>query len=131
VLGQELGSSYKSLGAAAMTLNPLEFATLVVTGLTSCAEFGSYAFVHPVIRHLPPEHRVTVEKGLLSTELGNDRCAMNQTNSVSFSRLKAGFTDTSHFGFDLIPVIFGNARSDHHREILGALREISKCEIQK
>jgi hypothetical protein len=38
-----------------MTLNPLEFATLVVTGFTSCAEFGSYAFVHPVIRHLPKQ----------------------------------------------------------------------------
>jgi uncharacterized membrane protein len=45
----------------------LEFATLVVTGFTSCAEFGSYAFVHPVIRHLPPEHHVSVEKGLLGT----------------------------------------------------------------
>ena len=50
-----------------MTLNPLEFVTLVVTGFTSCAEFGSYAFVHPVIRHLPPEHHVSVEKGLLKT----------------------------------------------------------------
>ena len=50
-----------------MTLNPLEFAALVVTGFTSCAEFGSYAFVHPVIRHLPPEHHVSVEKGLLRT----------------------------------------------------------------
>jgi hypothetical protein len=35
------------------------------------------------------------------------------------------------FGFDLIPVIFRNARTKHRREILGALREISKCEIQK
>jgi len=42
----------------------LKFAALVVTGFTSCAEFGSYAFVHPVIRHLPPEHHVSVEKGL-------------------------------------------------------------------
>jgi hypothetical protein len=50
-----------------MTLDPLEFAALVVTGFTSCAEFGSYAFVHPVIRDLPPEHRVSVEKGLLKT----------------------------------------------------------------
>lgn len=66
-LGQELGSSYKHLGAAAVTLNLLEFATLVVTGFTSCAEFGSYAFVHPVICHLPPEHHVSVEKGLLKT----------------------------------------------------------------
>ena len=50
-----------------MTLYPLEFAALVVTGFTSCGEFGSYAFVHPVIRHLPPEHHVSVEKGLLKT----------------------------------------------------------------
>jgi uncharacterized membrane protein len=50
-----------------MTLNLLEFVAIVVTGFTSCAEFGSYAFVHPVIRHLPPEHHVTVEQGLLKT----------------------------------------------------------------
>jgi uncharacterized membrane protein len=50
-----------------VTLDLLEFATLVVTGFTSCAEFGSYAFVHPVIRRLPPEHHVSVEKGLLKT----------------------------------------------------------------
>ena len=50
-----------------MTFDLLEFATLAVTGFTSCAEFGSYAFVHPVIRRLPPEHHVFVEKGLLQT----------------------------------------------------------------
>lgn len=50
-----------------MILELLEFVTLIVTGFTSCAEFGSYAFVHPVIRRLPPEHRVSVEKGLLKT----------------------------------------------------------------
>ncbi len=50
-----------------MSLDLLEFATLIVTGFTSCAEFGSYAFVHPVIRLLPPEHHVNVEKGLLKT----------------------------------------------------------------
>jgi uncharacterized membrane protein len=50
-----------------VTLDSLEFVTLVITGFTSCAEFGSYAFVHPVIRHLPPEHHVSVEKGLLRT----------------------------------------------------------------
>jgi uncharacterized membrane protein len=50
-----------------MTLNLLEFVAIVVTGFTSCAEFGAYAFVHPVIRHLPPEHHVTVEQGLLKT----------------------------------------------------------------
>jgi uncharacterized membrane protein len=50
-----------------MNLDPLEFVALLVTGFTSCAEFGSYAFVHPVIRRLPPEHHVSVEKGLLKT----------------------------------------------------------------
>ncbi|MBV8098164.1 MAG: DUF1772 domain-containing protein [Verrucomicrobia bacterium] len=50
-----------------MTFDVLELVTLVVTGFTSCAEFGSYAFVHPVIRRLPPEHHVAVEKGLLQT----------------------------------------------------------------
>jgi hypothetical protein len=34
-----------------MTIDLLEFIALVITGFTSCAEFGSYAFVHPVIRH--------------------------------------------------------------------------------
>jgi hypothetical protein len=50
-----------------MPIQLLEFTGLVVTGFTSCAEFGSYAFVHPVIRRLPREHHVTVEKGLLKT----------------------------------------------------------------
>jgi uncharacterized membrane protein len=45
----------------------LELATLVVTGFVSCAEFGSYAFVHPVLRRLPLTARVTVEQGLLKT----------------------------------------------------------------
>jgi uncharacterized membrane protein len=50
-----------------MKFDVLEFVTLAVTGFTSCAEFGSYAFVHPVIRRLPAEHHVFVEKGLLRT----------------------------------------------------------------
>jgi hypothetical protein len=45
----------------------LEFATLIVTGFVSCAEFGSYAFVHPVLRHLPAVERIMVEQGLLKT----------------------------------------------------------------
>jgi len=45
-----------------MFFDLLEFATLIATGFTSCAEFGSYAFVHPVIRNLPPEHHLEVEK---------------------------------------------------------------------
>jgi uncharacterized membrane protein len=45
----------------------LGFVTLVVTGFVSCAEFGSYAFVHPVIRRLPPTEHIQVEQGLLRT----------------------------------------------------------------
>ncbi len=45
----------------------LGFVSLVITGFTACAEFGSYAFVHPVIRALPPEQHVQVEQGLLKT----------------------------------------------------------------
>ncbi len=48
-------------------MNILEFFALVISGFTACAEFASYAFVHPVIRHLPEEHHVTVEKGFLKT----------------------------------------------------------------
>jgi uncharacterized membrane protein len=48
-------------------MDVLGFAALAVTGFTACAEFGSYAFVHPVIRRLPAEHHVSVEKGLLRT----------------------------------------------------------------
>jgi uncharacterized membrane protein len=45
----------------------LGLAALVVGGFTACAEFGSYAFVHPVIRRLPVEHHIAVEQGLLRT----------------------------------------------------------------
>jgi hypothetical protein len=45
----------------------LTFVTLSVTGFASCAEFGSYALVHPVIRKLPREHHIQVEQGLLRT----------------------------------------------------------------
>ena len=48
-------------------MNTLEFLVLLITGFTSCAEFGSYAFVHPVIRRLPQEQHVLVEKGFLKT----------------------------------------------------------------
>ena len=48
-------------------MDVLGFLTLAVTGFTACAEFGSYAFVHPVIRRLPPEHHLRVEQGLLRT----------------------------------------------------------------
>ncbi|MBB3662831.1 MULTISPECIES: anthrone oxygenase family protein [Prauserella salsuginis group] len=45
----------------------LTFLALLVPGFTACAEFGSYAFVHPVIRRLPLEHHVAVEQGLVRT----------------------------------------------------------------
>jgi uncharacterized membrane protein len=43
------------------------FVALVITGFTACAEFGSYAFVHPVIQRLPPPYHIQVEQGLLRT----------------------------------------------------------------
>ena len=46
-------------------MNVLAFATLVITGFVACAEFGSYAFVHPVIRRLPQREHLQVEQGLL------------------------------------------------------------------
>jgi len=48
-------------------MDVLGFLALVVTGFTACAEFGSYAFVHPVLRHLPREYHLQVEQGLLRT----------------------------------------------------------------
>ena len=48
-------------------MDVLGFLALVITGFASCAEFGSYAFVHPVLRRLPGEHHLQVEKGLLRT----------------------------------------------------------------
>ncbi len=48
-------------------MNLLEATTLFVTGFVSCAEFGSYAFVHPVLRRLPLTERILVEQGLLKT----------------------------------------------------------------
>lgn len=48
-------------------MDVLQFATLAVTGFVACAEFGSYAFVHPVLRRLPATAHLTVEQGLLRT----------------------------------------------------------------
>ena len=48
-------------------MDMLGFVAVVLTGFTACAEFGSYAFVHPVIRALPTEQHVQVEQGLLKT----------------------------------------------------------------
>ena len=52
----------------------LGFVALVVTGFTSCAEFGSYAFVHPVIRVLPAEQHVQVEQGLSEDVWAHHAC---------------------------------------------------------
>jgi Domain of unknown function (DUF1772) len=43
------------------------FGILTLTGFTACAEFGSYAFVHPVLRNLPPKYHIQVERGFLRT----------------------------------------------------------------
>jgi hypothetical protein len=48
-------------------MNWFAFVALAVTGFTACAEFGSYAFVHPVVRRLPQTHHIEVEQGLLKT----------------------------------------------------------------
>ena len=45
----------------------LSFITLIIIGFTGCAEFGSWAFVHPVLRRLPIEYHIQVEQGLLKT----------------------------------------------------------------
>ena len=48
-------------------MDVLAFIALAISGFTACAEFGSYAFVHPVVRRLPREHHIQVEQGLLKT----------------------------------------------------------------
>lgn len=48
-------------------MDVLGFAAITVGGFTACAEFGSYAFVHPVIRRLPAAYHIEVEQGLLRT----------------------------------------------------------------
>lgn len=45
----------------------LAFLWLFVPGFTACAEFGSYAFVHPVLRKLDRQNHVIAEKGLVKT----------------------------------------------------------------
>ena len=41
--------------------------TILVTGFFGASEFGSSAFVHPVIRQLEPDQQLRFEKGLLKT----------------------------------------------------------------
>jgi uncharacterized membrane protein len=48
-------------------MDVLGFVAVVILGFVACAEFASYAFVHPVIRRLPPDHHLRVEQGLLRT----------------------------------------------------------------
>ncbi|MDP8908933.1 MAG: DUF1772 domain-containing protein [Chloroflexota bacterium] len=48
-------------------LDWLAFLVLVLTGFTACAEFGSYAFVHPITRRLPQREFIAVEQGLLTS----------------------------------------------------------------
>jgi uncharacterized membrane protein len=48
-------------------MNLLGLVTLIITGFVSCAEFGSYAFVHPVLRRLAPAAHIAAEQGLLKT----------------------------------------------------------------
>lgn len=45
----------------------LVFAVIAVPGFTACAEFGSYAFVHPVLRRLDVVAHIQVERGLVRT----------------------------------------------------------------
>ncbi|WP_432535825.1 DUF1772 domain-containing protein [Kineococcus arenarius] len=49
------------------TAQLLTFTAVAVPGFTACAEFGSYAFVHPVLRRLDVRAHVTVEQGLVRT----------------------------------------------------------------
>lgn len=45
----------------------LGFITLMIAGFTACAEFTSYALVHPVIRQLPQKQHILFEQGSLKT----------------------------------------------------------------
>lgn len=45
----------------------LTFAVLALAGFTACAEFGSYAFVHPVLKRLDVEAHIQAERGLVRT----------------------------------------------------------------
>lgn len=48
-------------------MNLTLLATLLITGFVGCAEFASVTLMHPVIRRLPIEEQMTMEKGLLRT----------------------------------------------------------------
>lgn len=48
-------------------MDVLLIALLLTTGFVGCAEFGSVTLVHPVIRTLPLDAQLVMEKGLLRT----------------------------------------------------------------
>ena len=48
-------------------LDILGFFTILIAGFTACAEFTSFALVHPVIRQLPQKHHIRFEQGSLKT----------------------------------------------------------------
>lgn len=45
----------------------LGFITIIIAGFTACAEFTSYALVHPVILQLPQKQHIRFEQGSLKT----------------------------------------------------------------
>lgn len=71
-------------------MDVLGFAALVVGGFTACAEFGSYAFVHPVIRRLPAAYHIEVEQGLLRTFGRVMPVAMTATMALGVANALAG-----------------------------------------
>ncbi len=48
-------------------LDFLGFITIIVAGFTACAEFASFALVHPVIRQLPQKYHIRFEQDSLKT----------------------------------------------------------------
>ena len=48
-------------------MDVLRLVVLTLTGLTSWAEFGFYAFVHPAVRRLPAARTIAYEKRMLRT----------------------------------------------------------------
>src|SRR5262245_8998144 len=45
----------------------LESLNLVVPGFVACAEFGFFVFARPILRRLPEQFQVEVEKGVVRT----------------------------------------------------------------
>ena len=95
----------------------LGFVALTLTGFTSCAELGSYALAHPVIRGLPQEQHVEVEKGLLKIfGARDDRAHDGVRDLINLLRIKSqrnnsNGTDYSLSGSD---VVCCRLSFDHH-----------------